>query len=77
MGIELRRTAANPDLAMGGPLCQVSLIDIRTGHPLRLNGAVVSVQTRHPQHAAAQLLEGRDASLWQLRINPLETRGKS
>ncbi|MDP3341890.1 hypothetical protein [Frigidibacter sp.] len=52
--------------------CAVRLIDRRTGAAHRINGRPLTLFTRRPQEAAAELLEGRDASLWEVRIDPIE-----
>lgn len=51
--------------------CVVSLIDRRTGKSLRVNGTPLVIYTRHPNEAAADLLEGRDASVWEALIEHL------
>ena len=53
-------------------LCSVRLIDRRTGTALRLNGQPLALFTRDPQTAAAELLAGRDATHWEVRIDRLE-----
>ena len=50
------------------PACAVRLIDRRTGAPHRVNGAPLLIITRNPEHAAAELLAGRDPALWEARI---------
>lgn len=56
----------------GGPVCAVKLIDRRTGLAHRVNGRPLMVFTRDPKFAAAELLEGRDVRLWQVRVEPLD-----
>jgi hypothetical protein len=51
--------------------CAVRLIDRRTGQTLRLNGSPLVLFTRRPEDAAAELLAGRDSSLWEARIEPI------
>lgn len=59
-------------LTQGRPaLCAVTLIDRRTGRPHRVNGAAVVALSRDPDGAAAELMAGRDARLWDARIQPL------
>lgn len=52
--------------------CAVRLIDRRTGLTHRVNGSPLVLFTRRPEDAAAELLEGRDASVWEARIEPIE-----
>jgi hypothetical protein len=51
--------------------CAVRLIDRRTGQTLRVNGSPLVLFTRRPDEAAAELLAGRDSSLWEARIEPI------
>ncbi|MFN3844134.1 MAG: hypothetical protein ACK4RW_12875 [Rehaibacterium terrae] len=53
------------------PLCAITLIDRRTGRPHRVNGAPLVALSRDPDHAATELLSGRDPRLWDARIQPL------
>lgn len=52
--------------------CVVRLIDRRTGLTHRVNGTPLVVFTRSPQQAVAELLAGRDNSIWEARIDPIE-----
>jgi len=52
--------------------CAVRLIDRRTGAAHRINGRPLTLFTRRPQEAAAELLEGRDPAHWEVRIDPIE-----
>lgn len=52
-------------------LYAVTLIDRRTGCPHRVNGAALVALSRDPDNAAVELLAGRDARLWDARIQPL------
>ena len=64
-------TSTHP-LTHGRPaLCAVTLIDRRTGRPHRVKGAALVAPSRDPHGAAADLLAGRDARLWDARIQPL------
>ncbi|MFC6496171.1 hypothetical protein ACFP8Z_00760 [Gemmobacter lanyuensis] len=54
-----------------GRTCAVTLIDRRTGDAHRINGKPLVLFTRRPQEAAAELLQGRDPQLWDIRITPL------
>lgn len=56
------------------PLCSVRLIDRRTGKAPRVNGAPLLVYSRNPESAAAEMLDGRDPDLWEIRIEPLTTQ---
>lgn len=51
--------------------CSVSLIDRRTGQAHRVGGAPLTILTQDPQSAVAELLAGRDARLWEVRVQPL------
>ncbi|WP_434617471.1 hypothetical protein [Tabrizicola sp. M-4] len=60
--------------AMSAPLVQagaVRLIDRRTGLTHRINGSLLVLFTRSPDIAAAELLSGRDAAIWEARVEPL------
>lgn len=57
--------------ATTGCTCAVRLIDRRTGSVHRVNGTPLVVFTRRPAEAAAELLAGRDASVWEARIQPI------
>ncbi len=52
--------------------CVVRLIDRRTGLTHRVNGTPLVVITRDPALAADELLDGRDRSVWEARIDPIE-----
>ncbi|MFN3276248.1 MAG: hypothetical protein ACK41U_16435 [Paracoccus sp. (in: a-proteobacteria)] len=68
--MSLHQTIATADPARR-PLCAITLIDRRTGRPHRVNGAPLVALSRDPDHAAAELLTGRDIRLWETRIQPL------
>lgn len=53
--------------------CAVRLIDRRTGQTHRINGSPLVMFTKAPEEAAAELLAGRDASVWEVRIEPVGT----
>jgi hypothetical protein len=60
--------------AMSAPFrqaCAVRLIDRRTGLTHRVNGSPLLIFTRNPAEAVADLLEGRDASVWETRVEAL------
>lgn len=76
MAMELRHDSRKADSLTMGQWCQVSLIDRRSGQPMRQNGAVVTKVTRQPHQAAAELLDGRDARCWQPRVSPLQTKSR-
>lgn len=48
--------------------CAVRLIDRRTGLTHRVNGSPLMIFTRNPSEAVADLLEGRDAKVWEARV---------
>lgn len=61
--------------AMTNPLrqaCAVRLVDRRTGQTHRVNGSPLVLFTRNPAEAVAELLAGRDARVWEARVEPLE-----
>ena len=66
--------------AMPTPLsqaCAVRLIDRRTGQTHRINGSPLVLFTKTPDLAVAELLSGRDATVWEARIEPFgSTPGK-
>lgn len=51
--------------------CAVSLIDRRTGQTPHVNGRPVMVVTRDPSKAIADLLQGRDRTIWDVRVQAL------
>jgi hypothetical protein len=51
--------------------CAVRLIDRRTGQTHRVNGTPLVIFTRNPAEAVADLLEGRDATVWEARVEPI------
>lgn len=51
--------------------CAVRLVDRRTGQTHRVNGSPLVRFTRSPEEAVAELLSGRDASVWEARIEPI------
>ena len=53
------------------PTCIVRLIDRRTGRPHRINGSPLVLFTRRPEEVAAELLAGRDPTVWEARIEPM------
>jgi hypothetical protein len=53
------------------PASAVRLIDRRTGLTHRINGSPLVVFTRNPTEAVTELLSGRDASVWEARIEPI------
>ena len=66
-----RRSDADPHTPAPFPTCAVRLIDRRTGLTLRVTGSPLAIFTRNPSEAVADLLEGRDASVWEARIEPI------
>lgn len=59
--------------ATHGQTCAVHLIDRRTGRPHRINGRPLVLFTKAPEEAVAGLLAGRDASVWEVRVEPVGT----
>ena len=60
--------------AMPAPLsqaCAVRLIDRRTGQTHRVNGSPLVLFTKSPEEAVAELLSGRDAAVWEARVEPI------
>ena len=51
--------------------CAVRLIDRRTGQTHRTNGSALVLFTRAPDEAVAELLSGRDATVWEARVEPI------
>lgn len=49
----------------------VMLIDRRTGMAHRINGTPLVIFTKDPTGAASELLHGRDATIWEARIEQL------
>jgi hypothetical protein len=68
---------ATPGLALTAPpravplTCVVRLIDRRTGRTHRVNGSPLVIFTRNPDAAVADLLDGRDADVWEARVEPI------
>lgn len=54
-----------------GPMHAVWLIDRRTGAAHRVNSEPQVIHTRHPDVASAELLKGRDPSVWKTVAYPL------
>lgn len=67
-------SATSPDLQQA---CSVRLIDRRTGRTHRINGSPLVLFTNRPDEAAAELLQGRDAAVWEARIEPLGQAGQA
>lgn len=55
--------------------CAVRLVDRRTGLTHRVNGSPLVLFTRNPAEAVAELLSGRDARVWEARIEPIGGAG--
>jgi hypothetical protein len=60
-----------PALRTPSTTCAVRLIDRRTGLTHRVNGSPLVIFTRNPSDAVADLLEGRDATVWEARVEPI------
>ncbi len=52
-------------------VCAVRLVDRRTGLTHRVNGSPLVLFTRNPVEAVAELLSGRDARVWEARVEPI------
>jgi hypothetical protein len=65
-GLALTAMPRNPSAT-----CAVRLIDRRTGLTHRVNGSPLVLFTRNPDLAVVDLLEGRDAAVWEARVEPL------
>ncbi|MCB6179964.1 hypothetical protein LHP98_17735 [Rhodobacter sp. Har01] len=62
------------------PLSQtfaVRLVDRRTGKTHRINGSPLTLFTRAPEEAARELLQNRDAAVWEARVEPLGSGGRA
>ncbi len=72
------RTSSAQDIAtktrsiIPDSVCAVTLVDRRTGAALRVNGSRLTIYTRSPGLAAEELLSGRDPTVWDVRIDPLD-----
>lgn len=64
----LAKSATNATLSQ---TCAVRLIDRRTGQTHRINGSPLVVFTKTPDLAVAELLSGRDAAVWEARVEPI------
>lgn len=51
--------------------CAGRLVDRRTGLTHRINGSPLVIFTRNPVEAVAELLSGRDARVWEARVEPI------
>lgn len=51
--------------------CAVRLIDRRTGQTHRVNGSPLVIFTGNPTEAVADLLDGRDAAVWEARVEAI------
>ena len=69
------RSLADPaPIALTKPLrqaCAVRLVDRRTGLTHRVNGSPLVLFSKNPVEAVAGLLSGRDADVWEARIEPI------
>lgn len=59
--------------SVAAPTCAVRLIDRRTGAAHRVNGAPLVLFTRDVNAAAAQLMQNRDATHWEIRVDAIAT----
>lgn len=67
----LSGTAMSDMPAMLSQACAVRLIDRRTGRAHRINGSPLVLFTKTPDVAVAELLSGRDATVWEARVEPI------
>lgn len=51
--------------------CSVRLIDRRTGQTHRINGSPLVLFTTSLDEPVAELLSGRDATVWEARVEPI------
>jgi hypothetical protein len=65
------RAATVPAPVLSPTACAVHLIDRRTGQSHRINGRPLVLFTRTPDVAVAELLDGRDATIWEARVEPI------
>lgn len=68
---DLRLTGAMTMMPPALPTCAVRLIDRRTNAAHRVNGSPLTIYTKNPVEAAADLLRGRDPDLWEARVETL------
>lgn len=66
------RVGVMPQMAGLSRICAVRLIDRRTGATHRVNGTPLVLFTRNPEEATAELLQGRNAAVWEVRVDPIE-----
>lgn len=64
--------AARRGAIIAGSVCAVTLVERGTGRPLRVNGSRVTLYTRSPEAAVQDLMAGRDPTVWDARIVPLD-----
>lgn len=55
--------------------CAVWLIDRRTGATHRVNGRPLVVFTRQPDQTIAEMMEGRDPTVWDTRVEAVGWEG--
>ncbi|MFD2174922.1 hypothetical protein [Rhodobacter lacus] len=53
------------------PLYAVTLVDRRTGQPLRVGGVVQTAVTHDPAAVSRQFLRHRDPQPWRIVVRPL------
>lgn len=64
-----------PDALQMSRTCVVRLIDRRTGALHRVNGTPLTVYTRNPRAAVAEMMLGRDPAIWEARIDLIDPVG--
>jgi hypothetical protein len=65
-GIAMAAMTAPPSHA-----CAVRLIDRRTVRTHRINGSPLVLFTKSPEEAVAEQQSGRDAAVWEARVEPI------
>jgi hypothetical protein len=55
------------------PTCAIRLVDRRTGQTHRINGTPLVLFTKTPNVAVAELLSGRDGSVWEARVEQIDS----
>ncbi|WP_431300707.1 hypothetical protein [Tabrizicola sp. BL-A-41-H6] len=67
------KVAARPPVLKTPESWLVRLMDRRTGQTHRVNGSPLVIVSTTPEAAVADLMQGREASVWEARVEPLTT----
>lgn len=67
------RAGVMPQMSDLHRTCAVRLVDRRTGATHRVNGTPLVLFTRNPDEAAAELLQGRNQAVWEVRVDQIES----